>query len=129
MFHHIQSKRKQIPEYLSSIQIGNTIIKKIPSAKYLGVILDENLNWKEHISTLNKSLLKTSNSFRIIKHKVAQIDKLALYYAYIYSRIQYGIEVYGKASSTTMKTVQTQQNRDFSTYLHSIVGLEIGESH
>ncbi len=35
----------------------------------------------------------------------------AFYYAYIYSRIQYGIEVYGKASSTIMKTVQTQQNR------------------
>ncbi len=46
-----------------------------------------------------------------MKHKVPQIDKITLYYAYIYSRIQYGIEVYGKASSTTMKAVQTQQNR------------------
>ncbi len=35
-----KSKRKQIPEYLNSIQIGNEIIKKVPSAKYLGVILD-----------------------------------------------------------------------------------------
>ncbi len=55
--------------------------------------------------------MKTSYSFKIIKHKFPQIDKITLYYDYIYSRIQYGIEVYGKASSTTMKTVQTQQNR------------------
>ncbi len=59
-----KSKHKQIPEYLNSIQIGNAIIKKVPSAKYLGVVLDEKLNWKEHISTLNKSLLKVSNSFK-----------------------------------------------------------------
>ena len=34
-----------------------------------------------------------------------------LYYAYIYSRIQYGIEMYGTASKKLMKKVQTKQNR------------------
>jgi hypothetical protein len=106
-----KSKNKKIPEYLNSIQIQNTIIRKVSSAKYLGVILDENLDWKEHISTLNKSLIKTSNSFKIIKHQVPQMNKFIFYYAYIYSKIQYGIEVYGRAASTVLKKVQTQQNR------------------
>jgi hypothetical protein len=34
-----------------------------------------------------------------------------LYYAYIYSKIQYGIEAYGRATMTSLKKVQTQQNR------------------
>ena len=34
-----------------------------------------------------------------------------LYYAYIYSRIQYGIEMYGTASKKLIKKVQTKQNR------------------
>ncbi len=37
--------------------------------------------------------------------------KKVLCYAYIYSKIQYGIEVYGRANPSTIKKVQTQQNR------------------
>ncbi len=79
----------------NSIQIENAIVKKVPSTKYLGVILDENLDRKEHISNINKSLIKTSNSFKIIKHQFPQLDKIIFYYAYIYSKKQYGIDVYG----------------------------------
>ncbi len=121
-------RNKQIPEYLNSIQIENAIVKKVLSTKYLGVILDENLDWKEHMSNINNSLIKTSNSFKIIKHQVSQLDKIIFYYDYIYSKIQYGIEVYGKASITALRKVQTQQNRaikilfnkDFLTPTHSL---------
>ncbi len=34
-----------------------------------------------------------------MKHQVPQLDKIIFYYAYIYSKIQYGIEVYGRACS------------------------------
>jgi len=106
-----KTKNKKIPEFLNNIKIDKVLIQKVPSAKYLGVILDENLNWEEHIDNLNKSLIKTSNSFKIIKKKIHENNKLILYYAYIYSKIQYGIEMYGRASTTTLKKVQTQQNR------------------
>ncbi len=92
---------------MSSIQFDDTIIRNVPFAKYLGVTLDEKLDWKEHISILNKSLIKISNSFKIIKYQVPQSNKITLYYAYIFSKIQYGIEVYGRASSTILKKVQT----------------------
>ena len=34
-----------------------------------------------------------------------------LYYAYIYSKIQYGIEAYGAAPAKTLKKIQVKQNR------------------
>ena len=34
-----------------------------------------------------------------------------MYYAYIYSKIQYGIEIYGLASSSQIKKIQTIQNK------------------
>ena len=57
-----------------------------------------------------------------------------LYYAYIYSKIQYGIEVFGSASNTTLKKIQTKQNtalkilfnKDFYTstnLLHAEMGV------
>ena len=106
-----KTSRMKIPNFLDNLTIENYTIPRVPSAKYLGVILDENLNWEEHIEHLNKSLTKTGNSFKIIKHQVHPENKHVLYYAYIYSKIQYGIEVYGRAKLTSIKKVQTQQNR------------------
>ncbi len=37
-------------------------------------------------------------------------SKRQLYYAYVYSRIQYGIEVYGHTSSQNLKQLQIVQN-------------------
>ncbi len=87
------------------------MVEKVRSTKYLGIILDENLNWEDHIDNLIKCLIKTGNSFKIIKHRVHEKNKKVLYNAYILSKIQYGIEVYGRASSTNMQKVQVQQNR------------------
>ncbi len=97
-------------EETDNVNIGNVTIPRVLSTKYLGVILDKNLNWEEHIENLNKSLIKTSNSFKIIKNLVHPDNKTILYYAYIYiySKIQYGIEVYGRANKTVLKKVQTQ---------------------
>ena len=106
-----KSKTKRTPDYLTNIKIGEIIIKRVKSAKYLGVILDENLDWKDHISEMNTSLIKIGNSFKIIRHQIPEHSKTLLYNAYIYSKIQYGIEVYGKAAASTIKKVQTQQNR------------------
>ncbi len=74
----------------------------------LGVTLDENLNWEEHVRETIKTIIKTTNAFKIVKHQVPQTTIPLLYITYIYSKIQYGIEVYGKASATTIKKVQTQ---------------------
>ena len=106
-----KSRRITIPDYLNNININNNTIKRVPSVKYLGIILDENLNFDEHIDNLNNSIIKTDNSLKIIKRRVHEENKKLLYYAYVYSKIQYGIEVYGRAKLSTLKRVQTQQNR------------------
>ena len=106
-----KTPHQNIPSYLNNITINNETITKVPSTKYLGIIMDEKLNWLEHIENLIKSLIRTSNSFKIVKHRMHKNNKIVLYNAYIYSKIQYGIEVYGRASKTNLQKVQVQQNR------------------
>ena len=105
-----KTRNKVIPKILNNISIDATTIKKVNSKNYLGVTLDENLNWQKHIKDIEESLIKISNSFKIIKHKVPNENKLLLYYAYIYSKIQYGLEVYGSAPATELRKLQTKQN-------------------
>ena len=41
-----------------NIQIGNQYVKQAKYVKFLGLLLDENLSWKYHISELTKKLPK-----------------------------------------------------------------------
>ena len=106
-----KTKNRVIPAILNNISFDNITIAKVENKNYLGVYLDENLNWQKHIKELETTLIKISNSFKIIKHKIPNENKLLLYYAYIYSKIQYGIEVFGSASNTVLQQIQTKQNR------------------
>ena len=47
-FFHKTSKKDDIPLKLPRLQINNDNIERIPSGKFLGVLLDENLSWKDH---------------------------------------------------------------------------------
>ncbi len=80
-----------IPGYLNSIKIGQNVTNRTDTAKYLGIIIDDKLNWHAHIEQMTKGLAKISNSFKIIKNGTHIKDKNKLYYAYIHSKIRYRI--------------------------------------
>lgn len=75
--------------------IDNSLIIKTTEIKFLGVNIDENLNWKRHCEILAKTLssscfiLKSLNKTTNVK-----IAKLA-YFAHFESHIRYGIEFWG----------------------------------
>ena len=112
MLHHIYTKKnKKMPDSLNYIQLGTTKIHRVKSAKLLGVTIDEDLSFKDHVDNLHLSLLKTGNAFKMIRSKISYEHKFMFYYAYFYSKIQYGIEIYGNASASTLDKIQKQQNR------------------
>ena len=49
-----KSETLQHPEV--ALTIDNFPIKKVSSAKFLGVIIDENLSWEDHIKALKRTL-------------------------------------------------------------------------
>ncbi len=66
-----KTKKKKMPEFLNNVKINNVNIARVKSAKYLhvGVTLDENLNWEEHVRETNKAIIKTANAFKIVSTK------------------------------------------------------------
>ena len=86
-------------------------IKRVNSFKYLGITLDETLNRSEHVSILCESFLKYFGILNHIKYRVTLKIARQIYYAFIYSRIQYGIEVYSSCSETHINRLQVIQNK------------------
>ena len=55
LFHKVR-QRDNIPLVLPTLKINNTLIKRIDHIKFLGVLFDENLTWKNHINLIENKI-------------------------------------------------------------------------
>ena len=53
-----QTKNMNIPDWLNNIKINNNTVKRVHSARFLGIVLDEKLKWEDHVKQLSESLTK-----------------------------------------------------------------------
>ena len=103
--------KQQKPAELKRIRFENTEIKQSTSCKFLGLTLDDKLNFNEHIENLTNQLVKIGTAFKLIRNHLENKDKIKIYNAYFNSKIRYGIETYGLTSDRNLKLIQLQQNR------------------
>ena len=103
--------RKSVTNLPETIDFHNQQIKKTSQIKFLGIILDENLTWNSHINDLCSKLKRLFHIFYNIRNFLNKDNIKTLYYALVYSRIKYGISVYGQACDSKLKRIQTLQNR------------------
>ena len=79
--------------------------------KYLGILLDQHLNWRYQISSV---ALKISRGIGILaKLKPFLKDNLlkCIYYSLVYSHLSYGIEAWGSAVRTNLHKLEILQNK------------------
>lgn len=95
--------------------LNNSHIKRSQSVRYLGIILDEKLSWKNHINDLETKLIKVIKAFKILKNWLPLKEKRKVYFAYVHSKIKYGIQLYGTANKGLIHKIQVMQNRAIKT--------------
>ena len=78
-----------------SIFINGTEIKKVSSTKFLGIIIDENLNWVAHRDHLVKKLRSTTGAINRIRKSIPSEYYKEIYTSLFESHISYGITVWG----------------------------------
>ena len=91
-------------------------IKLVPnpeesSAKILGILIDEKLNFKEHFKFLHSKILKAVFSLRIMKHLLDKKHLTLLYIAYLKSNLEYGSALFTTASQSTIKPIIILQKK------------------
>ena len=103
------------PQHSSSetvnLKIGNLPIKRTSYVKFLGVLLDENLSWKYHLTELSKKLARTCGMFFKIRHFLPIHVLVCLYNSLFSPFLQYGILVWGLTYETHINPVFLLQKR------------------
>ena len=87
------------------MKLQQNVFNRIRNVKYLGMLIDDGLNWEPHIKQLSLQLSKSSAViFRL--HNFVDTETLKLLYcSLIYSRVQYDIILWGIATNTRQKKI------------------------
>ena len=94
-FFHKPSRKDDIPLMLTKLTISNHVIERQEFIKFLGVLLDGNLNWKEHIKYTENKISKNLGLHYKARPFVEMNTLLALYYSYIQTYINYANIAWG----------------------------------
>ena len=97
--------RKKPPRKIN-LEINSDSIEELESTKYLGVILDQNLNWKKHISHVSTKLSKYVGLLYKLRHFVPKSTLSSLYNAFIMPHINYGLINWSSATKTNLAPIK-----------------------
>jgi hypothetical protein len=94
--------RRPLKKIISSplITIDRTAVHEVEEIKFLGLILSNTLNWGSHINNLAPQIASACFLIKRIMQIASLKIALTVYYAYIQSKLQYGIVLWGNSKET-----------------------------
>ena len=88
------------------IKINNEQIDCVHSIKFLGVILDQNLTWKDHIDAVASKISRTIGIISKSKYFISEISLFQLYYSLVYPYLYYGNIIWGSAYKSNLRRLK-----------------------
>ncbi len=108
-----------------NIEINGTRINRELSTKFLGVYIDQTLNWGEHCKKCKMKLSSSLHVLNSFRNLFPTELLLKLYYSFFYHHITYGILLWGSAAKCHLNSIETMQKKAIrciagvSTYAHT----------
>ena len=103
--------RKPLDASKFSLSMNKVNIKRSDCIKYLGVLLDEQLSWKNHVQKLNKNLSKICGLIFKLRHYVPLITRKLIYYSMFHSVILYSLINWGRTTNSYLHQLVVLQNK------------------
>ena len=103
------SKKKINHNFL--LHYENEILHQVNSIKFLGVYIDQNLTWKDHINHVSKKISKSSGIIHKSRFYLSSKTKLSLYDTLVYPFITYCNMVWSSTYVTNLNRIYYPQKR------------------
>ena len=94
-----------------TLNIKGTKIKQVSETKFLGVTIDENLNWNAHINNLAKKLSCCAGVINSIRDNIPADMYKNIYHTLFESHLAYGITVWGGVSNKKLENLFKLQKK------------------
>ena len=94
-----------------NIQVENITVEQVKQTKFLGVYIDDKLNWSVHINYICNKISKNIGVITRARKMLDQKTTTGLYYTFIYPYLNYCCSVWGLAPATYVSKLQILQKR------------------
>ena len=88
-----------------NIVLDGVSLNRVSSTKFLGVIIDENLTWKNHVDAISKTISRNNGMLTKLKHFVPENILYSLYCTLIMPYINYGVLIWGNTCKTYLDKI------------------------
>ena len=95
-----------LPPNLINIKIAKKPLKHKKCTKYLGVILDDKLTWKNHIGNINLKIRRGIGILSKVKDFVSLSTLKSLYYSCIYPYLDYNLLNWSSTSTSNLNCLR-----------------------
>jgi len=79
--------------------------------QYLGVIIDEKLNRKEHLEMVRSKVVKDACAIARLRNYINKKTLMSVYYSMIFSHLNYCVINWGNATESSLKSLLLLQKR------------------
>ena len=94
----------------TKLEINDNAIKQVSSTTFIGVTIDNKLNWAEHINRVKCKISKGVGIINKAKRFLTRPCLVTLYYSFVFPHLTYCIEVWGGAfDSYCSSIIKVQQ--------------------
>ena len=106
-----RSKNKRVPGDINDISVNNIVLKRVHSLSFLGVTIDEFLDWKTHIKNVTLKVSRSIGVLSKLKFTVPQNVLMLLYNSIVLPHLSYCNIVWGNSYSSYLNKMKILQKR------------------
>jgi hypothetical protein len=94
-----------------NIQLNHNTIQQVTHVKFLGLIIDQNLTWKNHINSVLKNIIKATALIAKLRHYTNRNTLKLIYYALVYPFLTHGNLTWGNTYPTRLQKLLNVQKK------------------
>ena len=110
-FFHKPREKDNLPLKLPTLKINQKEIKRTSSIKFLGIMIDENLSWNDHIQIIENKLSKNVGLLYKAKSFLSEKAITSIYFPFFHSYLTYGNIAWGSTSMSKLKKIASKQRQ------------------
>ena len=103
-----RSRKLELPRPLT---ISNFLIEQKSEARFLGVIVDENLTWSRHVKTVRSKMARYLGLMYKLKSQLPVKVRIQIYHSFVQSHINYCSLVWGFSAKSNIESLFTAQKK------------------
>ena len=109
-----KSRQTVVKKHLN-FRISGQKITPVKCIKYLGVKIDENLNFQSHLNDLSMKLTRSNGMLSKLRHYVNFETLLNVYHSIFGSHLRYACQVWGQSHNASFNRIISLQNKAMRT--------------